>query len=211
MGVHMDAHALAAARLDALDDVIGGLRFEQRRHVFEADGVATQLQQALGHLDKGLGGVQRADGVANRALGVLAVAPHRLDRLLDIADVVERVKDAKHIHTVFGRLVDKAVHHGVFVMAVAQQVLRAQQHLQTRVGQQRAELSQALPGVFVEKADAGVEGRATPAFNRPVAGPVDISTGRHHVLHRHAGGQQALVRVAQAQFGDVYGFGFSHG
>ena len=165
MGVDVHAHAVATPGFDALDDVIGGLRLEQRRHVFQADRVAAQLDQALGHLDKGFGGVQGADGVANGALGVLAVAAHGLHRLADVANVVERIKDAKHIHAVLSRLVDKTVHHTVFVMAVAEQVLAAQQHLQARVGQQGAEGAQALPRVFIEKSDAGVKGGAAPALH----------------------------------------------
>src|SRR5690606_28950317 len=71
------------------------------------------------------------------------------------------------------------------------------------VGQQAAEGAQALPGVFVEEADAGVEGGAAPAFDRPVAGTVDVFAGGDHVFQGHAGGKQALVGVAQGEFGDV--------
>ncbi len=108
---------------------------------------------------------------------------------------------------VVDRFVDKAVHHAVFVMAVAEQVLTAQQHLQARVGQQGAEGAQPFPRVLIQKTDAGVKGGATPAFHRPVTRLVDVGAGRHHVFKRHAGGQQALVRIAQAQLGDVNGFG----
>jgi hypothetical protein len=108
---------------------------------------------------------------------VLAVAAHGLDGVRHVAQVVEGVEDAEHVHAVFGRTVDEAVHHRVFVVAVAQQVLPTQQHLQARIGHQRAEGSQALPRVFVQEADAGVEGGAAPAFHRPVAGGVDVGAG----------------------------------
>ena len=49
-------------------------------------------------------------------------------------------------------------------MAVTQQVLPAQQHLQARVGQRGAQLAQAFPRVFVQKAHAGIEGGAAPAL-----------------------------------------------
>ena len=142
--------------------------------------------------------MQGADGVADSALCMLAIAAYRLNRMADVADVVERIKDAKHIHAIQCGLVDKTVHHAVFVVAVAQQVLTPQQHLQARVGQQGAELAQALPRVFVEEADAGVKGGTAPALDGPVTGLVDVGAGRHHVFHGHAGGQQTLVGVAQA-------------
>jgi hypothetical protein len=95
--------------------------------------------------------VQRAHGVADRALGVFAVAPHRLDRALDVAQVVERVEDAEHVHAVFGGLVDKAVDHRVFVVAVAQQVLPTQQHLQARIGHQRRKVRSRSHGSSFRK------------------------------------------------------------
>jgi hypothetical protein len=50
--------------------------------------------------------------------------------------VVQGVEDAEHVHAVLGGLVDEAVDDAVFVVAVAEQVLAAQQHLQARIGQQ---------------------------------------------------------------------------
>jgi hypothetical protein len=203
----MHPHRLAAGFLDALHDVVGRLGLEQRRHVLDAQRVAAHVDQPAGHVDEALHGVQRAHGVADGALGVLAVAPHRLHRMADVAQVVEGVEDAEDVHPVLGGLVDEAIDHRVFVVPVAEQVLPAQQHLQARVGQQAAEGAQALPGVFVEKADAGVEGGAAPAFHRPVAGLVDVLAGGQHVLQRHAGGQQALVGIPQGQLGDLDGLG----
>ncbi len=203
VGVHVHAHGFAAVLLDAAHDVIGRLRLEQRGHVLQADRVAAHLHQALRHVDEALHGVQRADGVADRALGVLAGTAHGGDGVLQVADVVQGVEHAEHVHAVLGGLVDEAVDHAVLVMAVAEQVLAAQQHLQARVGQQAAESAQALPGVLVEEADAGVEGGAAPALDRPVAGAVDVLARGDHVFEGHAGGEQALVRVAQGEFGDV--------
>ena len=201
--MHMHAHRIAALLLDAAHDVVGRLGLQQRGHVLEADRVAAHFHQALRHVDEALHGVQRADGIADRALGVLAGAAHRGDGALQVADVVQGVEHAEHVHAVFGGLVDEAVDDAVFVVTVAEQVLAAQQHLQARIGQQPVEGAQAFPGVFVEEADAGVEGGAAPAFDRPVAGAVDVFAGGDHVFQGHAGGEQALVGVAQGEFGDV--------
>jgi hypothetical protein len=82
-------------------------------------------------------------------------------------------------------------------VAVAEQVLPAQQHLQLGVGHQLAEGPQPLPRVFVEESDAGVVGRAAPALDAPVAGLVDVGARIDHVFHGHAGRHQALVGIAQ--------------
>ena len=58
----------------------------------------------------------------------------------------------------------EVLHHVVGIVLVAQDVLAAEQHLQLGVGQALAQLAQALPGVFVQKAQAGVEGGAAPAL-----------------------------------------------
>ena len=53
---------------------------------------------------------------------------------------------------------------GSFKASVAQDVLAAEQHLQLGVGQALFQGAQALPGVFVQKAHAHVEGGAAPAL-----------------------------------------------
>ena len=89
---------------------------------------------------------------------------------------------------------DEPIDDVVLVVAVAEQVLPAQQHLQRRLRHARLERAQPLPRVLVQEADAGVERRAAPALERPVAGVVQVLAGREHVLDRHARGHQALVR-----------------
>ena len=134
--------------------------------------------------------------------GVLAGAADGLEGTAEVADVVQRVEDAEDVHAVLGRLVDEPIDDAVLVVAVAEQVLPAQEHLQAGVGHQLAEGAQPLPGVFVEEADAGVVGRPAPAFDAPVAGLVDVLAGGDHVFQRHPRGQQALMPVAEGQFRD---------
>ena len=97
------------------------------------------------------------------------------------------------------------VDDAVLVVAVAHQVLAAQQHLQRRLRHPRLERAQPLPRVLVEEPDARVERGAAPALERPEAGVVEVLARRDHVLGGHARRHQALVRVAQDQFGDVDG------
>ena len=127
-GVNVDVHAgfLPARGLDRLDDVVGRLGFQQRRHILDADRLAAEIDQLLGQFDKAGDGVQRAHRVADRALGVLAGVQHGLDGAAHVADVVERVEDAKDVHAVRRRLFHKPVDDGVLIVPVAQQVLPAE-------------------------------------------------------------------------------------
>ncbi len=134
---------------------------------------------------------------------MLAGSLDRFNGHAQVTYVVHGIEDAEHVDTVDRCLGDERLDHVVAVVAVAQQVLAAQQHLQAGVGQRRAQLAQALPRVFLEEAHAGVEGGATPDFQRPVADLVELVADRQHVFGTHAGGQQGLVGVAQDRVGYV--------
>ncbi len=199
MAVDVDLDVFAVGLLDAADDVVGGLGLQQCSHVFECQRFRAHIQQLTGELHVALHGVQRRDGVADGALGVLAGLLHRRHGLSHIARIVERIEDPEDVHAVLGGLLDEALDHAVLVVAVAQQVLATQQHLQLGVGQQLAEGAQPLPGILVEESDTGVVGRSAPAFNAPVPGGIDVGTGINHVLDGHSRGHQALVRVTQGE------------
>ncbi len=87
-----------------------------------------------------------------------------LDAGFQIANIVQRIKNAEYINTVLGRFLDKGLYHVVSIMAVAQQVLASQQHLQPGIRQCLAQLTQTLPGIFLEEANTAVECRATPTL-----------------------------------------------
>ncbi|MNM57931.1 hypothetical protein D3C81_691500 [compost metagenome] len=201
MGV--DEHRQRLLGLQRLDQFAGGERGQQAGHVLDRHRVATHGFHLLGLLHEGFDGVYRAGGVGDGALGVLAGSLDRFNGHAQVTHVVHGIEDAEHVDTVDRCLGDERLDHIVAVVAVAQQVLAAQQHLQAGVGQRRAQLAQALPRVFLEEAHAGVEGGATPDFQRPVADLVELVADRQHVFGTHAGGQQGLVGVAQDRVGYV--------
>jgi hypothetical protein len=205
VAVDVDLDVLAVGLLDAADDVVGGLGLQQCSHVLQRDGVGAHVEQAAGELDVALGGVERGDGVADGALGVLAGLLDRGHRAGHVAGVVEGVEDAEDVHAVLGGLLDELVDDVVLVVAIAEQVLPAQQHLQLAVGHQFAERPQPLPGIFVQESDASVVGRAAPTLDAPIACSVDVGTRINHVFHGHASRHEALVRVAQRNFGHTDG------
>ena len=147
--------------------------------------------------------MQRADGVTDGALRVLARLFHRLNAGLKIPHIVERVKNAEHVHSIGGSLLHKALHDSIFIVTVSQQVLAAKQHLQPALRKQFAEHTQPFPWILIQEANAGIESCASPAFHRPVAGIVDVFAGRDHVIHRHPGGEQTLVSISERKFGNL--------
>ncbi|GAS00307.1 hypothetical protein NGUA24_00693 [Salmonella enterica] len=151
--------------------------------------------------------MRRAGGVTQGPLGVGAVAAHRLQCGFHITRVVHGIEDAEHVHAVFHRPLNEAFHHIIGVVAVAEQVLAAQQHLQRGFGHGFFELAQADPRVFAEKADTGVKGGAAPALQRPVAHVIERGGNRQHIIKAQAGGEKGLVGVTQ----DDVGNGNSHG
>ena len=67
---------------------------------------------------------------------------------IEVPHVVERVEDAEDIDAVRGRTFDEPLHHVIGVMAIADEVLPAQQHLKLGVGHGGTQGSEPFPGIF---------------------------------------------------------------
>ena len=65
-----------------------------------------------------------------------------------------------------------------------------------------AKRAQPFPGILFEKTQTGVEGRAAPDLQRPIADGVELLGDGQHVLRPHARGQERLMAVAQGDIGD---------
>ena len=184
------------------------MRRQNAGHVLDGDGVNAGLQQLFGEVEPGLQGVRRAGGVRKRTLGVGAVAADRLQGGLHVARVVHGIEDAEDVHAVFDGALHEALHHVVGVVAVAEQVLAAEQHLQRGLRHRLFQLAQADPRVLAEKADAGVKGGAAPALKGAVADVVQLSGNGQHIVETQTGGEQGLVGVAQDDIGNGNGHEF---
>ena len=108
--------------------------------------------------------VHRAGGIADSTLRHVCRLFHGLDGNTQIAQIVHRVEDAEYVYAVVGGFLDKRPHHIIGVVAVAEQVLAAQQHLDAAVRQRLAQFLQTFPRIFLEVAHASVEGGATPGL-----------------------------------------------
>ncbi len=200
--VGVDEHRQRLLGFQRAHQFTGGVWSQQTGHVLDRHRVATHGFHLLGLGDEGLDGVHRTGGIGDGALCVFAGSLHRFDGHAQVTHIVHRIENAEHVDAVHRCLGDESFDHVVAVMAIAEQILPAQEHLQTGVGQRRTQLAQALPRVFLEKAHTGVERRAAPAFQRPVADLVELVADRQHVFGAHSGGEQRLVSVAQDGVGN---------
>ena len=193
--------------LDALHDRVGVIGVEKAGHVLKADGVGTHLYELLRLLGVHVWRVDGTDRVADGALGVAARLLDGFDGGLEVAKVVDGVEDAEDVHAVLNRELAELIDDIVGVVAVAYDVLAAEQHLEGRLLEALLELAQALPGVLAEKAEGGVEGGAAPDLDAVEAGLVHLGRDGDHVLGAHARGEQRLVAVAHGGVGDFGGHG----
>ena len=200
VAVHVDLSVITVGVFDATDDVIRRLRLKQGSHIFQGNRICTHVKQATSLFNVSFHCVQRGHGVTNGSLRMPIHLLYSGHGMFKVAGVIESVEYTENVHAVFLRLLHKFVHHHIFIVAVSQEVLATQQHLQLAVGHQFAECPQTLPRIFIQKTDTGIERRATPALNTPETCLVHVFTYPNHVFHSHACGHEALVRIAQSDF-----------
>ncbi|VTR68666.1 hypothetical protein DESC_720044 [Desulfosarcina cetonica] len=196
--------------LEGLDQIIGVVGGDQAGHVLDADAVGAHGLQFLGLIDIIVQIVHFAaqarfgHGVADAALKVLAVRLDLGNDGLEIAVVVEGVEGPKDIHAVLAGTIHERIGHVIGVVAIAHQVLGAQQHGERGFLEVALQGADAFPGILVEKTVHGVEGGTPPGFHGPVAHLVHQLGHGDHVLGAPAGGKEALVAVAEAQIHDLH-------
>ena len=191
--------------LDRLDNGVGVVGSDQTGHVLDTDGVGAHGVQSLGAVHVVLqiidipAKTRLGQGVADAALEVLAGLLDAFDNGLEVAIVVEGVEGTEDVHTVLGSALNKGQSGIVGIVAVADQVLGAQQHGERGLLDVALQGAQALPRVLVEEAVHGVEGGAAPSLQGPEADFVHHLGYRDHVLGAATGSKQGLVPIAEAK------------
>ena len=199
----VDVHRQADFLVERLHHALGAIGREHAGHVLDGDGVGAQILQLLAVFQVGIQRVHRRDRVGDGALEQTAALLDGLGVVHDVADVVQRVEHAEDLDAVAMRRVDEAVHDLLGVVLVADEVLPAREHGERRVGRVRLDGAQTLPGVLVQKAQAGVERRPAPRLDGPVADAVHLRQDRQHVADLHTGGPEALLTVADGRVHDL--------
>ena len=202
----VDVHGNLDGLFQLGDQLIAGVGLEQAGHILDADGVSAHLLESLGIVGEVLVVMYRAQGVADAGLNMGTLLVGCLDGSLQVAGVVQRVKDTDDVDAVGNGLLDEVLDGVISVGTVAQHVLAAEQHLQLLMGQFLAQDAQTLPGILVQEADAGVERSAAPALNGEIRDLVHFGQDGAHLVHGHTGGQQRLMGVTQDDLSNLNGF-----
>ena len=193
-------------RFDPAYEVIGVERGKSPAMSLMQSVSVPRSSSCFAMIDKPVHAVDGADGIADGGFHMFAAGLHFTHGPFDVADIVQRVEDAEDVDAIGGGPFDESLQHIVGIMPIADEVLPAEQHLQFGVGHGGAQRAQPFPGIFFEKAQAGVEGGAAPDFQRPIADGVELLGDGQHVLRPHARGQERLMAVAQGDVGDQDGF-----
>ena len=183
--------------LQTADQIKSYVRLKDTGHVLDGDGVRAHVRHFFRHFNPHFDGVHGAGGVGDGALGMLASLTNGLDRTIQVTRIVHGVENPEHVYAVLGGTLTETVDHIIGVMTVTQQVLATQQHLLLGVGHSLFQFTDALPGIFAQVTDAGVEGSSAPGFQRPETNLVEFLGNGQHVVKPHAGGKQGLVGVTQ--------------
>ena len=190
--------------LEAANQAFGSVGTQQTGHILNADGISAHLCQLLAKLDEVLILMIGADGVDDAALHMCACFLGSTHSAFQVARIVERVEDTDDRNTVRYRAVDKLADYVVSVMIIAEDILAAQQHLNRGFAQMLFECAQALPRVFIQEAQAGVKGGATPGFKSIITSVIKSFKCGQHIANTHSGRSKRLVTVAQNSFYYLY-------
>ena len=190
---------------DTVYEVVGIKWRQEPGHVFNTEGVGSQILQLFRHVDKTVDAVDGTDCIADGSFDMFAARFHFPHGPLDVADIVQGVEDAEDIDAVGGRPFNEPFQYIVGIVPIADQVLPAEQHLELGIGHGGAQCAKPFPGIFFEKAQTRIEGGATPDFERPIADSIELLGDGQHVFRPHAGSQERLMAVAQGDIGDQDG------
>jgi hypothetical protein len=188
--------------LDPAYEVIGVERRQEPGHVFNAERVGAQILQLFSQVDKTVHAVDGTDGIADGGFDMFAASFHFSHGPFDVADIVQCVEDAEDVDAIGSGPFDEPFQHIVGIVPISDQVLSPEQHLELGIGHGGAQRAEPFPGILFEKAQARVEGGATPDLERPIADGVELLGDGQHVLRPHARGQERLMAVAQGDIGD---------
>ena len=195
MRVHLYGNVDLA--LDGFYKLVGVEGLEESGHILDTDGIRTEVEVRFRELGIFFVGVVRRSRERNRHLDMFAGFLGGLCGALEVPGIVERIEDAEHTNTVIGCGFNELVDNVVGIVAVAKQVLSAEEHHDRSIGELLLEGAEAVPRIFVQEADTGVEGRSAPGFEAAIADFIEHGTCGKHVLGSHTGCLKGLMRVAE--------------
>ena len=150
--------------LQARNQLIDIVWRNDARHIFYAQRIGPLILDGFSQGYPAVHGMYRTGGIRKRALGMRTLFFHRGYCLEQITRIIHGIEHPEHIHTIGHGPLNKFINNIIRIMAVAKQVLPAQQHLLAGVGHGFFQGTQTLPRIFAKKANAGIKCRTTPGF-----------------------------------------------
>ena len=197
-------------RLDSLDKLLCGKGGKQTRHILYADGGCAHVGNSRRVFCKRLTGVHGAGSVRDSDLNMSALALCSVDSGLEVAGVVQRIKNTDNVDAVSDRLLYEICDNVVGVMTVAEDVLTAEKHLELGILDRITDNAESLPRVLAEKAQACIEGCTAPCLESMVADLVHSAEHGKHILGSHSCSNKRLMRIAQTGLADLDLFVLCH-
>ena len=127
MGMDIDRHG--KLRFERPHQLFGIIRRQQTGHILDTDRIGAHLHQLLCHLQKVFILMVGADSINKSTLYVRACFFGRPHRTFHIAGIVQRVKNTDDGNAVIDRAFHELSDNVISIMAVTQNILAAQQHL----------------------------------------------------------------------------------
>ena len=142
-------------------------------------------------LDEALIRVNRADRIDQTALNMrlLRALERRVNRNLEVANVIESIKNTEYTNAMLRCLLDELFHDIIGVMIITKQVLTTEKHLD-RSFEILLQNIQTLPRIFIKEAQAAIKRSTAPCFKRIVANGIKCRKLWKHIRNSHAGCQQ---------------------
>ncbi len=203
MGVQLDGQlGILLHGCNQLGSLIGN---QQSRHILDTDGIGTHLLDLFRHIRPILQriGIAQSVGQSNLCMAPALLLLHPVggvNRLLQIGQIVQTVKDTDDINAVGNGLLYESVHHIVCIGSVTQDVLTAEQHLQLGFLKAVTKFTQSVPGIFLQESQGCVKGRAAPALHRMITDLIHLIHDGQHEISGHPGSNQRLVSITQYGF-----------
>ena len=176
--VGMDFDRQVNLCFDGLYQVVGLKGLQQTRHILDTDGVCTEICIGFSQIGVNLFCMIGSSGIRNSHLNMLTSLFSGICSTLQVARIVASIEDTENSDTVAGSSLNELIYNVIGIMAITQQVLTTQQHHDGGIGQCSMKLSQALPGIFIQEANAGVKGCSTPAFQTKISYRIQLATNR---------------------------------
>ena len=201
----MQLYGQLGAALHGSDQLGSLIRHQQACHILDTDGIRAHLLDLLRHIRPVLQsiGISQSIGQGNLGMASAFLLLHPVGGvygLLQIAQVIQTVKNTNDIDTVGNGLLYEGIHHIIRIGSVAQNILAPEQHLQLGVLEPVTQLAQSLPGIFFQETKGSVKSSAAPALHGMVSHLIHLLHDGKHKIGRHSRSNQGLVCVTQYGF-----------